>query len=90
MATSRTIDTGTEQLLCTVREGVAVITLNRPEARNALSADMSLALRRMIAHCGADPQVRAVLITGAGSAFCSGGDVKEHGRPACPDRADAR
>ncbi|MAG98126.1 MAG: enoyl-CoA hydratase, partial [Rhodospirillaceae bacterium] len=41
------IDSGSEQLLCTVRKGVAVITLNRPEARNALSDELSPALRRM-------------------------------------------
>jgi len=75
----RSIDTGTEQLLCVVRDFVGVITLNRPESRNALSAELSPALRRMIAHCAADDGVRAVLITGAGTAFCSGGDVKNMG-----------
>lgn len=79
MAAERTIDTGTRQLLCSVRDHVAVITLNNPEARNALSAELSPALRRMIAACGTDPDVRALLITGAGSAFCSGGDVKNMG-----------
>lgn len=79
MTTNQTIDTGTDHLLCVVREGVAVITLNRPEARNALSAEMSAALRRMISECGADPAVRALLVTGAGTAFCSGGDVKNMG-----------
>lgn len=75
----RSIETGTEQLLCVVRDGVGIITLNRPESRNALSAELSPALRRMIAHCGVDDDVRAVLITGAGTAFCSGGDVKNMG-----------
>ena len=79
MTVERTIDTGTGQLLCMVREGVAIITLNRPEARNALSNEMSPALRRMIATCGADAGVRALLITGAGTAFCAGGDVKNMG-----------
>lgn len=79
MTAERTIDTGTGQLLCVVRDAVAIITLNRPEARNALSTELSHALRRMIAQCGADPEVRALLITGAGSAFCSGGDVKNMG-----------
>jgi enoyl-CoA hydratase/carnithine racemase len=79
MTVERAIDTGTGQLLCTVREGVAIITLNRPEARNALSTEMSPALRRMIATCGADSGVRALLITGAGTAFCAGGDVKNMG-----------
>ena len=70
------IDTGTDQLLCTVQQRVATITLNRPEARNALSPALTMALRRMIAERGDDPEVGAVLLTGAGSAFCAGGDVK--------------
>lgn len=70
------IDTGTEQLLCEVLEGVAVITLNRPEARNALSDDLSPALRRMLRQMDDDAAIGAILITGAGTAFCAGGDVK--------------
>ena len=70
------VDTGTSVLLCSIDEGVATITLNRPEARNALGTDLTPALRRMIAMAGEDPEVGAVLITGAGSAFCAGGDVK--------------
>lgn len=73
------IDTGTEQLLCEIRDGVALITLNRPEARNALSDQLSPALRRMIRACGDDPRVGALLLTGAGTAFCAGGDVKGMG-----------
>ena len=84
MAEERKIDTGTSQLLCTVKEGVAVLTLNRPEARNALSAELSPALRRMIAACGADDGVRAIMLTGAGSAFCAGGDVKNMGDRRAP------
>jgi enoyl-CoA hydratase/carnithine racemase len=79
MAAERNIDTGTEQLLCSIRHGVATLTLNRPEARNALSAQLSPALQRMIAECGADETIRALLITGAGTAFCAGGDVKNMG-----------
>jgi enoyl-CoA hydratase/carnithine racemase len=73
------IDTGTQQLLCTVRERVAVITLNRPEARNAMSDQLTPALRRMIKERGDDESVGALLITGAGTAFCAGGDVKGMG-----------
>src|SRR5437879_9843907 len=73
------IDTGTGELLCEVRDRVAVITLNRPEARNALSDHLTPALRRMIKRCGDDPAVGALLITGAGAAFCAGGDVKGMG-----------
>jgi enoyl-CoA hydratase/carnithine racemase len=73
------IDTGTSELLCEIRDRVALITLNRPEARNALSDRLTPALRRTIKQCGDDPKVGALLITGAGNAFCAGGDVKGMG-----------
>jgi enoyl-CoA hydratase/carnithine racemase len=73
------VDTGTSELLCEIRDRVALITLNRPEARNALSDRLTPALRRMIKQCGDDPKVGALLITGAGNAFCAGGDVKGMG-----------
>ena len=80
MAESRIeIDTGTGELLCEIHDRVAVITLNRPEARNAFSDHLTPALRRMIKQCGDDPGVGALLITGAGTAFCAGGDVKGMG-----------
>lgn len=78
-AVSRTVDTGTDELLCRIDRRVAVLTLNRPESRNALSEKLSPAMRRMIASFAIDPAVRAVLITGAGNAFCAGGDVKGMG-----------
>src|SRR5262249_41279490 len=62
-----------------IRERVAIITLNRPEARNAMSDKLTPALRAMIRICGASPVVGALLITGAGKAFCAGGDVKGMG-----------
>jgi enoyl-CoA hydratase/carnithine racemase len=73
------IDTGTNELLCVVRDGVAIITLNRPEARNAMSPDLTAALRQQIKARGEDDAVGALMITGAGTAFCSGGDVKGMG-----------
>jgi enoyl-CoA hydratase/carnithine racemase len=73
------VDTGTGELLCEIRDGVALITLNRPGARNALSDQLTPALRRMIRRCGDDSNVGALLITGAGTAFCAGGDVKGMG-----------
>jgi enoyl-CoA hydratase/carnithine racemase len=73
------INTGTEQLLCEVQDRVAIITLNRPEARNALSDELTPALRLMVKERGEDPHVGAVLITGSGTAFCAGGDVKGMG-----------
>jgi enoyl-CoA hydratase/carnithine racemase len=79
MTTETTIDTGTDELLCAIRDRVAVITLNRPEARNALSDRLTPALRTMVRTCGEDPNVGALLITGSGPAFCAGGDVKGMG-----------
>jgi enoyl-CoA hydratase/carnithine racemase len=78
-STETTIDTGTDDLLCVIRDRVAVITLNRPEVRNALSDTLTPALRTMIKTCGRNPDVGALLITGAGAAFCAGGDVKGMG-----------
>lgn len=71
-----TIDTGTEQLLATIDEGVATITLNRPERRNALSGAMFAALGRVLADAEVDDRVGCVVVTGAGGAFSAGGDVK--------------
>mgnify|MGYP001163987978 FL=1 len=90
--TTGEIDTGTEQLICEVREGVATITLNRPESRNALGDTITPALRRQIKERAADPDVGALMITGAGTAFCAGGDVKGmgSGRPATEMTSDQK
>ena len=77
--TEKTLDTGTDQLLCRIDNGVATITLNRPDKRNALSNELTPALRHMLLTVEADPSVRCVVITGAGNAFCSGGDVSGMG-----------
>jgi 2-(1,2-epoxy-1,2-dihydrophenyl)acetyl-CoA isomerase len=79
MTNETKIDTGTDELLCVIRDRVGIITLNRPEVRNALSDTLSPALRRMIRTCGENSEVGALLITGAGNAFCAGGDVKGMG-----------
>ena len=79
MTTETTIDTGTDELLCVIRDRVAIITLNRPEARNAFSDTLTPALRTMIKTCGENPDVGALLLTGAGPAFCAGGNVKGMG-----------
>ncbi|HVA42531.1 MAG TPA: enoyl-CoA hydratase-related protein [Acidimicrobiales bacterium] len=73
---SEAIDTGTEDLLAEVDEGVAVITLNRPDRRNAFSATMLRALGQVLARAETDSAVGALLLTGAGGAFSAGGDVK--------------
>jgi enoyl-CoA hydratase len=58
---------------------VAIVTLNRPEARNALSSELMRALRSTMAEVGADASIRAVVLTGADPAFCAGLDLKELG-----------
>jgi enoyl-CoA hydratase/carnithine racemase len=73
------VETGTGELLCHIDGRVAILTLNRPEARNALSDNLTPALRRMIKSLGDDPKIGTLLITGAGNAFCAGGDVKGMG-----------
>ena len=80
------IDTGTDELLCEIRDRVAIITLNRPDARNAMSDRLTPALRSMIRVCGENPEVGALLLTGAGTAFCAGGDVKGMGAHRDPKR----
>ena len=79
MTTETKIDTGTDELLCVIRERVAIITLNRPEVRNALSENLTPALRTTIRTCGENPQVSALLLSGAGNAFCAGGNIKGMG-----------
>ncbi len=57
--------------------GIATLTLNRPEARNALSLGMMAAMQAELDRIAVDPSVRAVVLAGAGSAFCAGHDLKE-------------
>ena len=71
-----TLDTGTEDLLAELDGGVLTITLNRPQARNAMSDAMNQALGRQLATAELDPEVRCIVLTGAGPGFCAGGDVK--------------
>jgi enoyl-CoA hydratase/carnithine racemase len=82
-----TLDTGTDELLADLDSGVLTITLNRPQARNALSDQLSPAFRQLLAKIRDDADVRCVLVTGAGSAFCAGGDVKGMGAGASGSRA---
>jgi 2-(1,2-epoxy-1,2-dihydrophenyl)acetyl-CoA isomerase len=60
-----------------VRNAVAHVRLNRPDNANAMNLSLLEELRDALMHCHANPEVRAVLITGAGRHFCAGGDVRE-------------
>jgi 2-(1,2-epoxy-1,2-dihydrophenyl)acetyl-CoA isomerase len=70
------IDTGTSDLLAEVEDGVAVLTMNRPDRRNAMSNDMMNAMGRLLADVEISDDVGCVVLTGAAGAFCAGGDVK--------------
>src|SRR6202035_3718234 len=66
----------TTDLLETVKDGVAVLTLNRPDRLNAMSRPMLDALLEALPRLADDPAVGCVVLTGAGRGFCAGGDVK--------------
>ncbi|PPR17993.1 MAG: Short-chain-enoyl-CoA hydratase [Alphaproteobacteria bacterium MarineAlpha9_Bin7] len=71
------IDTGAPLLLRDDQDSVATLTLNRPEARNALSRDLMEALQTQLDAIAGDGTVKAVIIGGSGAAFCAGHDLKE-------------
>jgi 2-(1,2-epoxy-1,2-dihydrophenyl)acetyl-CoA isomerase len=72
----RTIDTGSDDLLARIEGSVGIITFNRPERRNALSEGVYTGFAVALPAMAEDADVRVVMITGAGGAFCAGGDVK--------------
>ncbi len=64
--------------LCFERDGqVAIVTLNRPEKRNALSLDLMLEMIRCLDHVAGEPEIRSVILAAAGKVFCSGHDLSE-------------
>ena len=65
-----------QDLIETFEGGIATLTMNRPEARNALTREMMDGLSKALPRLAVDPAVRLVVLTGAGNAFCAGGDVK--------------
>ncbi len=69
----------TEHLQFTVEEGIARIVLNRPERLNAFTFEMIDAWVEALRQCRTDDAIRVVVVTGAGTAFCSGGDIVEMG-----------
>jgi 2-(1,2-epoxy-1,2-dihydrophenyl)acetyl-CoA isomerase len=82
------LDTGTDDLRAEIDEGVAVITMNRPDRRNAFSQAMLSAMAAVLAQVETDDTVGCVVLTGAGGAFCAGGDVKSMAAsPAGPGRS---
>jgi len=82
---------GLADVTLAVDDGIAVITLDRPERKNAFTGAMGDGLGRAYAHCDTDDDVRVVVVTGAGDSFCAGADLAPEGETfAAPDgRAEA-
>ncbi|PKV87670.1 enoyl-CoA hydratase/isomerase family protein [Streptomyces sp. TLI_146] len=76
-----------DTVLYEVTDGLATITINRPDAMNAMNTEAKVALRDAARAAAADPAVRAVLLTATGRAFCVGQDLKEHVALLAADRA---
>ena len=72
----QTVSTGTADLLAHIEDGVGVLTMNRPDRRNAFSQPMMEAMAQLLAAWEVAPDIGCVILTGAGGAFCAGGDVK--------------
>lgn len=63
-------------LLVDRADGVLKVSFNRPEMRNALDLDMRAELKQLLASVSGDPQIRVLILTGCGKAFCAGGDIR--------------
>ena len=82
-----------ETVLYEVADRICTITSNRPEKLNAWTRQMHLDLKDAMQKAGADPDVRAIILTGAGRGFCAGADMgglQAIGAGAAADRIDAR
>ncbi len=64
-------------ILINITGGIATLTLNRPEVFNSFNREMALEMQSALDKCASDESVRAIVITGAGKAFCAGQDLKE-------------
>ncbi|MGB3333206.1 MAG: enoyl-CoA hydratase/isomerase family protein [Mycobacterium sp.] len=80
----------TTDLAVSVTDGVALLTLNRPQARNAYTAVMGQLLSQAYRDCDSDDAIRAIVLTGAGDAFCAGADLSSPASPFdAPEDEDA-
>lgn len=78
-----------QNMLWEQQDGVGIITLNRPDALNALNHQHLVELNHAVERAKYDPDVRSLVITGAGRGFCAGADVKEWGSGASDDKPAA-
>ena len=76
-----------DEILTDVQEGIALITFNRPDTLNTFTGPMMDALGEAYRHCDENDDVRVVVVTGAGKAFCAGADMSTGGEAF--DAADA-
>ena len=67
-----------EIVLLEKNDGIGLVTLNRPEYKNAFSRELILELAQTFQDVGADDEINVVVVTGSGDAFCAGGDLKNH------------
>ena len=81
------LDTTTDSVKVNVANGVAVVTLNRPDARNAWDDTLGRGMEEVFGGIAGETEIRSVVLTGAGTAFCSGADLVA-GFPTCPDGHD--
>ena len=66
-----------KSIITNINNGVATLTLNRPEVFNSFNREMALLLQKQLDVFGENPEIRAIVITGSGKAFCAGQDLKE-------------
>lgn len=66
-------------LCCDIADGIASLTLNRPQAANSLNTDLALALRATLREITARADVHVIVLKGAGKGFCAGGDLSQYG-----------
>ncbi|OTP79036.1 enoyl-CoA hydratase [Caballeronia sordidicola] len=82
---SHDTNTGTTHLLADLTDGVLTLTMNRPDARNAMTLEMLDAMTDQLARAETANDVHCIVLTGSGKGFCSGGDVKAMADPDSPD-----
>ena len=75
-----------ETILCSASDGIARITLNRPERLNAINATLTAELMQAVGDANNDPSVSVIILSGAGRAFCAGYDLDWARRPRMPVR----
>jgi 2-(1,2-epoxy-1,2-dihydrophenyl)acetyl-CoA isomerase len=83
-------ETDTPPLIVSTQERLRILTLNRPDRLNAMNPDLHHRLQKAVADAAADPDVGAVLLTGAGRGFCSGGDVSSRDRDRSAETIEQR